>query len=330
MVCHGAMMGIVKISITTCAFILLTFSGCQNASTTPPSTQQALKAEVEDLLWQAEIDRDHWEMRGGMMGDRSIFQFFGQSFWYSLYPVHWAAEQLWARGGAVIDPLLEIATDAKASNRLRMLAWTTVCSFDDPRILPLLLQEYHRGRLDNSEFFTTAQVNLWITNRMPDEEEMRWLLDSIPHKDLGEIRLGILDWDVDHIDDSSYFSPTWTSIILNRIFDEDFDAWLGQKYPEARVFRDRQLAKGSDPMRDIIGSLEKLRPPYEGIDAIYSTPEDREGCRQLMSAVAAMDKLYYERWNDPEWTAQFKAWYRANRQWMRYDYTKHRFVVTEH
>ena len=121
---------------------------------------------------------------------------------------------------------------------------------------------------------------------------------------------------------------------LNRKFDQDVDKWLADRAPDALAFRNRELARGYDPIGSMYRLMdgEELEPISVGYKAVFADQDDQVACARLLIAMWGLpfaDGKDIAVPNIKGWAARLQTWYWDNRSKLKYDWDTHRFAVSQ-
>jgi hypothetical protein len=292
----------------------------------PATTLAAGDRQIRELLRQKIQDDRNWDLRYNSVGSKPG-QLVNYRLWFALYPIHYAQEKLISRGSAVVEPLLRIMADPKESRKTVLAAGDVLARFDDPRIFQAYLDAQAHERMDVYDLWNCLDVYLCdVPVRARDV--VSWA-GAESNKSYEQMRLEVLDR---HLAPSARLLEPMSVDIpcirwLNRLQDWDIDEWLAQKAPAALEFRNTQLRKGYDPL--FLGC--EVGPAHGKIEealsaGLYPDPKDQAAFRQLQDATHLPGSPLYP----PErhgWQDRLRTWYRSNRPFLVYDFSKHRFVV---
>jgi hypothetical protein len=280
------------------------------------------------LLVRAEAeDESNWRKRGHFNGH--LTDFLGNTIWEVIFPVRYAEERIFLLGREAIDPLLQIVGNPSEEYRIRETAWRVLVKFDDPRIREEILRQLKAARLKpfDAARLLIAHFPLEHGSRLVLEDAyvLEWL-EANKDKTFEEVCLRALD---DIMESGEHIRDDIPLRWLNFMYDQDLDRWLAEKAPDALEFRNRELAKGYDPVVCFGRFCDNLAHGIidQGIKAVFVDPKDQAGCRHVMMAMDISLKSPIRVPCADDWESRVREWYRKHRSELRYDREKHRFVV---
>ncbi len=323
--------------------------GCSHPPATQPSApsatesvaQQADRKRIVHLLRQQVVDEDHLGKRAAAMGWHLGDFIPGNATMCKVaYPVHWAKQKIVMEGTPVVPTLLDILADPRLSRAVHFVAAADLTFFDDAQILRNYYDAATCGRLTAFEFYWCLRYHLPYIEHCPPSlntsEEHRWRIAWVKElldQDFDDSRLRLLDRFVRNTEAKRYEGNEYEVLLrwLNRHDGENFDAVLAREAPDALAFRNRELAKGYEPVF-AFGPLQDSSSPSEvneqALRLLFSEPCDRKACSELLQVSWRRGGVMTNQGIEDLRKAMIN-WYWENRSKLRYDFTKHRFVVPE-
>ena len=242
------------------------------------------------------------------------------------------------KGRIIIPALRDVACDPQNSEFIRLGAWRLLGdmnAFDEPGMLSTLLEEHRAGRITRSSLYWTVRhvvpIDDWLdTDPIAQSGIVDWLSAQLAKKTYAQIQLEILDGMMKPERYQMTRADPFLRRMLNRLNDRDLDEWLKESHPIAYQYRQRELAKGYDPADTLatdLGSLIEWDGDLEAaVKDIYREESDRQGCKELVTAIYKVRYDLSVRKDD--WEDRLREWYRANRGHFVYDPKLHRFIVS--
>ncbi|HEY7119398.1 MAG TPA: hypothetical protein VH475_22595 [Tepidisphaeraceae bacterium] len=301
--------------------------GCSPRDTSAPLSDD----DVLGALKGAMSDAGNLDRMGNARNSHGG-QLLPNGFWRALYPYGFTLERLLARGSVNAEPLRRIANDPKRDPEIRDEAAIALGHFDPASALAISVDEVRDKRLSAIDFYGTLESLMPVGGtvaRMPHTQLPDWVSGKLAQEGFDALTLEMLDDVMRTSGDSLVLHAVDLRLIrwLNRLNDQDLDDVLARAAPDALAFRNRQLAKGSDPLDPMYyyvfdkwmndGKLQ------DAINSTYSDPADRKACRSLFETIHGF--VYSDA--PPGWDQRVRAWYFANRAAFKYDPQRRRFVV---
>ena len=307
---------------------------CGNAapvSATRTAGKPLSKEEVIVLLRQAARDSDAANKRARMQSDRvAPWKRRSTASLYDKYPVSYAKQRLVLKGRTIIPLLLQVLRESDCKD-VHVIAWELLSQLDGA----LCLHELHQAGLENrlSPSVVSLLLRSWFPVRtqaafLEPDKTLEWLGGELREKSYDQILLTLLDefLKAEYADGGLDPRVPDERILrwLNRVYDLDLDCWLAANAPEALRFRQRELLKGYDPAT----SLDLGQSIFDGmleqaLAVLYSSPDERRACRQLLEAVypnVSAQKLVRPTPTEG-WLGRLRDWYWGQRDSLRYDRT---------
>jgi hypothetical protein len=298
-----------------------------------PASRPAL--EMVRLLLEAEVeDEPNWDRRNNFISSH-ITGLAGQSIWQRAFPVRYASERVFLLGREAVDPLLAIAGNPAANPRVAKTAWYILVEFDDPRIRGRILSQLKASTMTpfDAAWFLNKHLPIASSSNLLSSSPVAWgdliekLLEETKDLSYEDLCLRLLDEcmksELD-VEMNSGQIERW----LDLRYDQDIDEWLADKAPDALAFRNRELARGYDPVVSFSRLCMATGIVDEGFKAVFADQDSRESCHRLLDAV------YGDVGNSPMqipstegWQKRVREWYAQHRSELRYDRDKHRFII---
>lgn len=253
----------------------------------------------------------------------------------SLRGYQYTPERLAREGTAAWRPLTTYILDPTAAANLRHLSVCVIRGQDPYATLAAVIPALKDGTLRTP--FGDMIVDLCMpsgaygTPGKPPAAPLTctWLLSRLETRTLDQVYLERLD----ELMASPNFWPGDENVLrwLNRFYGDDFDEFLAKGAPEVLAFRNKELARGYDPVAFLSDPyLVARQPDYfddKGLAKIYSDPSDRSAMERLGQLVET-HRLQSSRMHPTdECRKKLVDWYKANRSRLVYDAAKLRFVV---
>jgi hypothetical protein len=295
---------------------------------------QSVGVAVRHLLLAEVADRPNWVKRNNYTASH-ITGLINDSVWQRAFPVRFARERVFLLGREAVNPLLAIVGDPAEDPIAVQTAWYILVEFDDRRIRGEIASQLHAGKLSQSDAAWLLSVYLPIdrsshllsSSPMSGDDRVEVFLEETNDLTYEVLCLRLLDeilkpeFDIEGITDHI---ERW----LNLRYGQDIDEWLADKAPDALAFRNRELARGYDPVVSFRRLYRETGNVDEGIKAVFADQESKALCHRLLDAVYGyLGKSPMHIPHTEGWQKRVRGWYAQHRNELRYDPDKHRFVV---
>jgi hypothetical protein len=261
------------------------------------------------------------------------------------FPTGDALAKMTHEGRSASGPALRLAFDPKMPLPLRMAAINVLVATDPYGTLQAFSKPPVAGQVPPY----LANVMVSCLPRAADlsmrfSNPSQWFAQELETKSVDTICLERLDEAVR----SKGLVASDTSVItwLNRYRGEDFDEWLAKNAPNVLEFRNREIARGIDPVRLVCLVAQDATPPDDIDVTLYRQSLAKKGISGQVADEALLKKLWpgesdqaamrdliriCDQYNPPleeaDWQTWLIRWFDENKDKLVYDGAKRRFVV---
>ncbi len=261
-----------------------------------------------------------------------IGQFLPAKFWFACFPYNGTTEKLISEGASIVGPLKRVTVDQSREPDIRDSAFVVLGYFEPEALLKKQLNDANEHRIRPIDLFFRLAAILPVGDDfrgLPKETISKWVEDKLATVGFEQMVLQMLD-DVMRSKESRP-QPADPRIMfwLNRVYDQDIDELLAKRAPAALKFRNKALANGYDPLAfDAFPLLFSDNLLETVVNRVYTLPEDRVGCLELISTIYGSNLLFGPVPKAPPgWRDRLHEWFTANRKALHYDIHARRFVV---
>jgi len=291
-----------------------------------------------------EVEVAAWHLQRGAKPGAVPAMLEGTMEW--AFPTGDALPKMAHEGRKASGPALRLAFDPKMPLQLKLQAIYVLAITDPHGTLQAFSKTLVAGQVPpylahNVTVLCLPQI-IDITTRFSNPSQ--WLAQELDTKTIDAICLEQLDAAVRRKD----LVASDTSVItwLNRYRGEDFDEWLAKNAPNVLAFRNKEIARGIDPVRLVWLVARDAQPPDDIDVTLYRQSLVKKGISGQIADEVLLKKLWPEASDqvamrdliricgqyippleEADWQTWLVRWFDANKDKLVYDPEKGRFVV---
>jgi len=301
------------------------FAAAERLLSMPDSPSRPFTKEEMVILVKASARDSSNVLRMRLGRDNTITRAKGYATG-ALFPARFIREGIIHKGkDRVFEPLLAIAQDPAQPPDVAWEALRILMMFDDPRVIDIMAWAASDPNWSQA---LPVMMQLWLPISFDSPLwqpglEAQWFRANIAGKEYQDVLLTLLD---SYLRDPR-LPPGDSGVLrfLGRHYDAGFEEQLATIAPDTLAFYNREVAKGYEPIWALNNLDERHHVPGadRAIASLLPDPNDQKALTRIFN-------LYHTEpasASDETWRSRLIEWYTANRDKLRYDMGKHRFVL---